>query len=194
MDSRLPDHPSDLDKRPLPLETVGAGRELFGIHLTTLTPKFFGQSGTWRFDAPDKSFGTLYAALTPEAAFAEALFRGPGSVVSQTEIEIRSLCRLTLTRVLRLVRLHGPSLSRLGATAAVTSGPYATSQRWSRALHSHPESPDGILYRATHDNDQFSVAIFHRAEGGIDCGTTAPLLSDANLLGQILDHYGASLR
>jgi hypothetical protein len=194
MESPPPDPPSDLHSRPLPLEILGVGRAIYRIHKTTLTSKYFGKSADNRFDAPDASYRTFYAALTAEAAFAETLLRGTGSLVAESELNIRSLCRFALVRELRLVRLHGPFMARIGVTAAVTAGHYDTSQRWSKAFWLHPQRPDGILYKATHDNDKFALALFDRAQHAIDGGTTAPLLSDKRLLGQILDHYQASIR
>jgi hypothetical protein len=194
MDSRPPDPPQDLHSRSLPLEILNVGQTIYRIHSTTKDPKFFGNSGDWRFDAPDASYGTLYAGLSAEVAFAETLLRGTGSLVAQSELKARSLCRFTVMRDLRLVRLYGPSMSSIDATAAITAGHYAPSQRWSQAIWLHPESPDGILYRATHDNDKLALVLFDRAQDRIDGGATAPLLSDLILLGRVLDHYRASIR
>ena len=194
MGSRSPKPPSDLHTKTLPLEVWSAGRNLYRIHRTVNVPKFFGRSGDWRFDAPDASYGTLYVATSPEAAFAETLLRGSGGFVALSELEARSLCKFTVVRELRLVRLYGPNMSSLGATAAVSSGDYVASRQWSRALWSHPEQPDGILYRATFDNDRFAVVLFDRAEAEIDPGATTKLLSDIKLLGRILDQYRASIR
>jgi hypothetical protein len=83
----------------------------------------------------------------------------------------------------------------IGANASVTSGvDYSCSKRWSLALYNHPAQPDGILYRATHDNNGLAVALFDRAGNALDAGTTAPLLSDLVLLGRILERYKASIR
>jgi RES domain len=190
-----PEPPSDLERRRLPLETLGRGQLIHRIHLTAKEPKFFGRTGNWRFDSPDRSFGTLHAALSEQACFVETLLRGSGRFVAQSELEIRSLCRIRVIRDLRLARLHGPYLARLAASAVVTAGPdYALSQRWARAIHAHPDRPDGILYRSNYDNDQFAVVLFDRAAGRIDDGVSTPLLSDLTLLGRILNLYKASVR
>ncbi|HET8676638.1 MAG TPA: RES family NAD+ phosphorylase [Blastocatellia bacterium] len=192
MGSRHPDPPSDLATKALPIETLPNGTAIFRIHRTALRAKFFGRSSDWRFNSPDGSYGTLYAAISPEAAFAETLLRGRGTLIAESELKERSCCTFTITRELRLVRLHGPSMTTIGATAAVTAGPYAVSQGWSSSFFYHPDVPDGILYRATHD--KLAVALFDRAQDAIGDGVSAPLLSDPTFLGGILDHYGAALK
>ena len=114
-------------------------------------------------------------------------------MVAEKELLSRSLCEFTLLRSLRLVRLHGPSMKTIGASAAVTAGSYDVSQAWAQALHDHADRPDGILYRSTQDNDRIAVALFDRSEGALDAGRSVPILDDPLLLGRILDHYGASL-
>ena len=176
------------------MRLLTAGTTIHRIHLTTRGPKFFGRSATWRFDSPDRTFGTLYAALSEQACFVETILRGSDRFVAQSELDIRSLCRIRLARDVRVVPLHGEHLAQLSASATVSAGPYALSRRWARALHSHPEKPDGILYRSNFDNDEFAVVLFDRATDALDDGTSAPLMSDPSLLGRILDRYKASIR
>ena len=186
--------PPNLGARSLPVETLPTGTQVFRIHVSARHPRFFGRSGLWRFDSPDRSYGTLYAGRSPEVAFAETLLRGPGTLVAESELAIRSLCRFSVMRPLRVMRLYGRDLIAVGANASVTSGSYACSQTWSRALHEHPARPDGILYRATRDNDELAIVVFERAREAIDNGTSTSLLADPVLLGRILDHYRASIR
>jgi hypothetical protein len=186
--------PADLGTRSLPVDTFAPGEVFYRIHRTTLGAKFFGRTGQWRFDSPSLVFGTLYAATSAEIAFAETLLRGQSTLVSEDELRIRSLCRFTLVKPLRLVKLHGPSMVSIGASAAVTSGSYGLSQAWAQALHDHGDLPDGILYRSTTDNDRVAVAIFERADGALGHGASTPLLDDPVRLGAMLDRYGASLR
>ncbi|WLC16653.1 RES family NAD+ phosphorylase [Bradyrhizobium diazoefficiens] len=184
--------PADLNERRLPVEEIPAGEAFFRMHRTALGAKFFGRTG-WRFDSPGRAFGTLYAARTAEIAFAETLLRGQRPIVAESELHIRSFCEFRLQRVVRLVKLHGPSLIAIGATAAVTSGSYDVSQAWAQALHDHPDQPDGILYRSARDNDRFALALFERAAAALDLGTSTPVMADPARLGGILDHYSASL-
>lgn len=186
--------PADLLHRLLPVHTLEPGSTLFRIHQSARGPKHFGRSGLWRFDAPDAGYRTLYAGLRPEVAFAETMLRGPGTLVAASELASRALCRFIVVQPMRLVQLYGRHLVSMGANASVTSGPYAHPQSWSGALHAHPEAPDGILYRATHDNDELAVVVFDRAAGLIDDGASVGLLSDLALLGRLLNHYKAAIR
>jgi hypothetical protein len=193
-DGAPPDPPGDLSSRKLPIHRINTGRKLFRVHKSAYGAKFFGRSGNWRFDDPMSSYGTLYAALTPYAAFAETLPRGTGTLVATPELAVRSLCSFTTVRTIRLAPLYGRHLAAVEANAAVTSGPYECSQQWSRALHERPDRPDGIAYRASHDNDELAVVIFERAAAAIDDGSSTELLADPRLLGEMLDHYRAALR
>ena len=193
-DGRPPAPPSNLSTRRLPIQRVPAGTGLFRIHKSANGAKYFGRSASWRFDDPFSTYGTLYGGLIPRVAFAEVLLRSAGSLVALSELAIRSLCSFTALRTINLVPLHGRYLATLGANASVTSGSYSVAQQWSRALHDHPEQPDGIVYRATRDNDEFAFVIFERAAAAIDGGSSTELLADLALLGEILDHYQAAVR
>jgi hypothetical protein len=195
MAHEAPEPPSDIETRPLPLEILSAGTVLFRIHSSVNNPKFFGRSKTWRFDSPDESYGTLYLGMSAEACFAETLLRGLSGFVARSELEIRSLCRFTAVRELRLVRVHGPHIAMLAATAGVAANPdYGLCQRWSRALHSHRQRPDGIIYKSNYDNDELVSVLFDRAHDAIDRGSSSPIMSDVQLLGRILNRYRASIR
>jgi hypothetical protein len=189
-----PEPPADLSARRLPIFEIPALSTLYRIHKSANDARYFGRSASWRFDDPRSDYGTLYAGLLPRVAFAETLLRGPGSLVTITELALRSMCRFTATRAIGLVPLHGRHLVAMGATASVTSGPYSVARRWSRALYDHPDCPDGIVYRASHDNDELAVVVFERAGDAIDRGESRGLLTDTGLLGGMLDHYRAALR
>jgi hypothetical protein len=191
----VPEPPSDLNSRALPIETVGVGRILHRLHPTEYGGKYFGQSGGWRFDAPDKSYGTLYAAPSESACFVETLLRGVNNFVAQSELQKRSFCRFNVLVELRLAALYGHHLAALNASAAVASTPdYGISQRWSAALYNHKDQPDGIVYRANYDNNELAIVIFERASASIDAGASTPVMGDTYLLGAILDKYKASIR
>jgi hypothetical protein len=191
---KTPEPPADLSARKLQMYQVAPGDKLFRIHQSGYDGKYFGRSANHRFDDSSSNYGTLYAGLLPYVAFAETLLRGRGTLVASSELAIRSMCSFTVLQPIMLVRLYGPDLAPLGANAAVTSGPYPCAQRWSRALHDHPDHPDGIIYRATHDNNELAVVIFDRAAASIDKGSSIGLLDDLVLLGQMLDHYQAAIK
>lgn len=186
--------PADLASRPLPIQIIDQHSTIYRIHRTALGAKFFGASGDWRFDDPNKSYGTLYAGLSPEIAFAETLLRGKGALIAETELKLRSLCTFTVNEDLVLVELHGKRMYKIDANASVTSGlPYDASQAWSSAFYRHPDTPDGIVYRGTRDNSLFAIVLFDRARHKIDDGASIPLMQDKTALGALLDRYEAGL-
>lgn len=186
--------PSDLPHLDLPLEIIRPDAILYRIHRTDHGPKFFGQTGKWRFDSPSTTFGTMYAGLSPSVAFAETLIRGQGSLVASSELEIRSLCRFRVVRSLNVVKLYGPALTKLQIGSEVATGDMAVSRSWAQALHDHPQAPDGIMYRSRYDNDEFAVALFSRCALSLDGGISQGLTDDAKLLGSIFDRYDLALK
>ena len=83
-------------------------------------------------------------------------------------------------------------LTRLGAEGSLSSGAgYRNSQRWSKALRSHPEKPDGIYYYSRHDPSRTACALYDHCASDIEVvGPPQTWDADATLLGAILDHYG----
>jgi len=82
----------------------------------------------------------------------------------------------------------------LRADARLTSGAVAVAQRWSAALHRHPERPDGLVYRSRHDPERRCAAIFDRARDALDATDLGGLLEpNARLLAAILKTYDFGL-
>jgi hypothetical protein len=186
--------PADFATRDLPIETVGSGTTLVRIHRAGLGAIHFGRSGDNRFDDPEDRYGTCYTACTLEGAFAETCLRAVGStLVSLEHLATRAITLLTMASGLRLVRMHGSGLARLGATAAVTSGSYDGSQPWSRAIHEHPAAPDGIVYRSNHDNGELCVVLFERCRERLVAGPAEALTGDRARLAVLLDRYKVGL-
>jgi hypothetical protein len=171
---RRPDPPTDLGQRPLPLRTLESGSRLYRIHKRESGPVFFGPTGTaprWRFDDPDGEFKVCYLGLDPEAALVETLLREPWrrrTLSWSRDIERHRLAVFDLIAPLRLVDYGGPGLLALGTTLEVLgTRDYTLAQHWSRALWSHPDAPDGILYSCRHDNRTSAVALFDRAANAL---------------------------
>ena len=167
----LPEPPTDIHLRPLPLVRRAAGSRYVRIHRVTDAPVWFGRDSSTglfrppvnRFDAPDRSYGVLYAAASRDGAFAEAIGRQPRSFRSDAELTELAITALILARDLSLVDLHGgQAVGALGATGVIGVGPHSPARRWSKALHDHPDHPDGIEYRCRHNSDELAVALFHR--------------------------------
>lgn len=160
---RAPHPPSDLSKRrPLEIELQPGetlhrfftARDPLGTHHD---PVHFDRGREGRLNAPDDSYGVLYAAKAPQGAFAETFLRNPGLTQLPKDLLARK-AYVTLQlrrRALKLVRMAGPGLARIGATAQVVHGgkPYDIPQEWSGALHQHPGGYDGLAYYARHDDE-----------------------------------------
>lgn len=193
-DSDGPLPPNDFADRPLPLDEISAGSAFVRIHLSHFNPIHFGTSGNNRFDDPQQEYGVCYLAMTVEGAFAETCLRAVGApYVALAFLEARSFAAIETTAPLRLVTVHGAGLSRLGATSVVTAGQHDLAQRWSRAIHDHPTAPDGILYRANHDNGEFCAALFERCRDRLRLSATNAIMSDRSRLASLLNRYGVGL-
>lgn len=192
--------PPDLHARPLPIHLHDVDRTLYRIHPANRYALFFGpakgQPPRGRWDAPNGRFRVCYLAEKPHTAFAESFLREPGVLVLEAEdLAARSLAIVQILAPLRLVAMHGQGLHAVGATAASCTGDYAVSRAWSAALHAHPEKPDGIRYRARHDDDGFAIALFDRAENSVADMDGAPLTDPVNRqrLAECLNRYGIGL-
>ena len=188
----LPEPPVDINVRRLPLVRRAAGSRYVRIHRASEGPVWFGRdraTGLFRpainrFDAPDQSFGVLYAAMSRDGAFAEAIGRRPRTFRFDTELAELAITTLMLTHDLRLVDLHGgEAVGALGATGVIGIGPHSLARRWAKALHDHPDIPDGVEYRCRHNSDELAVALFDRiGEASLRPGRSVSLVSDRGWL------------
>ncbi len=79
---------------------------LFRSHQIKRNPIYYGKSRLHRFDAPDGSYGVLYAGRDAYCAFIETFARSAGaSIVTTAELEARALSELKATRPLNLIDL-----------------------------------------------------------------------------------------
>jgi hypothetical protein len=160
-------------------------------------PLYFGKSRENRFDAPAGEYGVLYVGVDAFAAFIETLgWRTGVKVVSERNLQIRGLAKLSPSRPLRLVDLVvSGGLVRIGADARLFAGEHSISQQWSRALWQHPTAPDGILYPARHDPARNACALFDRCSDvlTVECLGSLGGPSLASLVGHILDQYQFAL-
>lgn len=112
--------PADLDRRSPELVTLPAGEAFHRFYTAKWNPVFFDSSREGRFNAPDTSYGVLYAAKGVDGAFAETFLRNPGrTLIDDMLLRRKAYVRLSSSRALTLIRLAGPGLARLGATAEV---------------------------------------------------------------------------
>jgi hypothetical protein len=173
---------------------------LWRYHRVGLEPLHFGRSGAHRFDAPDDArdaYGVCYCGLSLAAAFAETFLRDEPAIVHAADLRVRRCAQFVPAADLRLVRFEGPGLRRLGADAASVQAERAATQSWSAALWRHPSRPHGLVWRARHDDGELCAALFDPLAdgqpGAVDFHREAEvdLLGDPNLLGDLLDRYGA---
>lgn len=186
--------PTDLASRTLPIETVATGTVLRRIHRSDLGAVHFGKAGHSRFDDPQGMFGVCYLGASLEAAFAETCLRAVGTtILSWAFLAERSVTTIATVRPLRLVSLHGPGLAAIGATSAISGGLHGPAQAWSRALHDHSGVPDGLSYRANHDNGEHCVALFERAADAISVEGSDSLIADRGRLARLIERYKVAL-
>lgn len=187
--------PANLNARSPRLLKVTAGAVLHRFYNKAHSPIYFDASGAGRLNAPTGAYGVLYSAGMPHGAFAETFLRQPGRQQIPTDLLSRkAYAALEATRDLTFVRLTGPGLAPLGATAEVTHGglPYDASQAWSKALHGHPSGADGIAYTARHDESELCYAIFDRAKSAIVEIERRTSL-DAAWFWDLADHYDVGI-
>lgn len=165
MSAPLP--PPDLASRDPVLITVETGEILHRFFTAAYDPIFFDRGCDGRLNAPDGSYGVLYTAKEARGAFAETFLRVPGrTLISLDLLARKAYVQLRVSRPLVLIKLGGPGLARLGATAEVVHGglPYDVPQSWSAALREHPVQASGIAYYARHDDEALCYALYdHQA-------------------------------
>jgi hypothetical protein len=162
--------PPDLAKRRPQEVTLRAAEIVHRFFTSIHEPIFFDRGEDGRLNAPDGSYGVLYVAKSLPGAFAETFLRTPGLNQLPTDFLARkAYVTLTIRRPLKLAKMAGAGLARIGATAQVVHGgkPYDCPQAWSGAHYRHPAAFDGIAYYARHDDEALCYAIFERAEGAV---------------------------
>ena len=146
---------------------------LFRISRHASGEPYFGRNATNRFDdshkQPGKRYGTCDCGFDLETAIAETILHDeePKAGIfrlAATEFTTRHLVQFKRREELVVADLTGSWLKRLGGTSAISAiVPYELPQRWSRAIHKHPQLVDGIFYMSRHLNDRPALVIFDRA-------------------------------
>jgi hypothetical protein len=192
----LPEPPSDFVRRRVTL--VEFDESMFRTHSIHRHPIFFGNSGLHRFDSPDRSYEVLYVGRDSFCAFIETFGRAAGTnVITTTALKSHALAELKAKRPLRLIDLtQSGALVRIGADGRLLSGPHASAQIWSKALHDHPQKADGLLYPSRLDPTRHAIALFGdrrlkitelSRKSWYESGPHRRLLAD------IMEHYGMAL-
>ena len=183
----------------LPVSTVPAGTRWYRIYLAARDPLWFGPKlgspPVMRFDDPLSEFRVCYFGSSLQACFAETFLRNPPvRILTIRDLAARSLATFEVRRPVRLVRLYGPALARVGVTAEIAMGAdYEQSQIWSRRIWNHTERPDGIAYHSRHDDSTICIGLFDRASKSIAVTAGMPLLRDEQAISQLLKRYSLGL-
>lgn len=184
----------------LSIQTIRAGGVLHRAHNVALGAIFFGpgkgEPPKYRFDSPDRTYGVCYLGLNEDTAFIEGVIHRaiPRRVISEKMLSARAISVIHVQEDIRAVRLYGRYLVGNGATAAVAHGDdYGLAQSWSKAIHDHPASVDGILYTARHDDSVMALALFERAAQKIVAGARHPLSGNDLRTLRLIDRYEIGL-
>lgn len=161
------------------------------IHRRMHAHDFFGRTGNNRFDAPDGSYGVLYAGRTLAAAFSETFLRDPPrDIVFQADLDTR--WRTTIDHdPLMLLSAFGAGLRKIGVTAEIGTCRYDVSQAWSKAIHDHSIGLDGIMWAGRHDNTTRSIALFERARSKLKSHRQEPF--DPLIVQQLIRRWGFAI-
>ena len=173
-----------------------AGTSWTRIYPLAFSPEYFDATNRHRFNAPAGQFGTLYAGSDDSCAFIETFGRDLDlRVVAASDLSARGRSHIEIVRDLRVVDLTGPGLAQIRADGRLTTGDYTVAQRWSLALHEHPDRPDGVIWCSRFDPSRVCLAVYDRARLLI---RTVPVggLADPGFaadLAVILDRYSIGL-
>ena len=190
-----PPPPPDLHRRSPDILDVPAGSKLHRFYTAAYDPIYFDRSKSGRFNAPDGSSAVLYCAMNVAGAFAETFLRTPGrTLIDPGFLRKKAYVWLAVVAPLRLVRLYGSGMAKIGATAEVAhSGlPYDIPQTWSKAIADHPIRPDGIAYHARHDDTELCYVIFERASASVTDELLIKNL-DQDWLWRLAERYGIGM-
>jgi hypothetical protein len=162
------------------VETIATGTRLVRLYRRAHGATSFNPTdarGRFRPVLEDRAIvPTAYLAENVETAIAEVLLRGVDALSSghrprlyRREVEGVSMARIEVRRELRLARLRGQGLIRLGLLRedVIAVGPtdYPYTARWAQAIHDSDERFDGIAW-TSHQND--SAAAMMLWQGRVD--------------------------
>jgi hypothetical protein len=116
---KLPPPPANLSTSDLPVTFVKG--PIYRIFRNSRNWDYFGKGNSERFDDPAMKFGVLYAAVQPDAAFAEVFLRKLSSmVVAEQDLVERSLVTIP-TRPLRRVDLLREGLRTISCDSRIST-------------------------------------------------------------------------
>lgn len=199
----IPSPPAYVDELKLVIEPVDPDRLLRIVGRDFVSPLRFRRDANYRFDAPDGTFGVLYAALDLETAFAETVLRDRPMHAATANIplafaELEARVVVTLAGrgravPLRLIKLYDEGLVAAHLDNAISSvDDYPSTQCWAKAFHDHPVKADGIVYMSRFLGARRSVALFERSSSSFGVGSTTPLVDHPDFA-RLLDLFSLAV-
>jgi hypothetical protein len=155
----------------------------FRVHQTVRAAVSFGRNSVYRWDAPDQSYGVLYAGESWHGAFMESVLHEPTQrMVLRSELQKRSMALIKTATPLRLVDLsEGAVLRALGLSEADTKGyPYARSQEISKAIQTAGWNIHGIRYASRLEPKFACLVLFDCPDGFVASHDLDELLAPGN--------------
>jgi hypothetical protein len=121
------------------LRAVEFDKPIFRSHSVYRHPVFFGKTGLYRFDAPDASYGVLYAGADVFCAFIESIVKNASNrIVTTAELKSKAIAELKGVRPLHLIDLTSSgALTRISADSRLFSADREAAQLWSKANTVH---------------------------------------------------------
>lgn len=200
------DPPADFERARLVTAPLARGTRIRRIskahHVDPLgfrkTPSRFSDP---RVDLDESGrFGVVYFAQTLYACFVEAVLRdkavgrvGPVPI-ELSELESHSVAHFDTNRELDLLDLREDGALRMRIpTDVAQASDHTLARRWAVAIHAHPRSVDGVIYRSRLNGEE-NIALFDRAvtSGRLDLVSRGPLLAEPGL-GWIIDRLGIEI-
>lgn len=174
----VPAPPANIAGTPR-IEVVSAGTLLRRVHGTFDADAFNPTAQPTRldggrFDSLDGSYAYIYLGYDDEAALAETVARdlpldGSARLVPRRRISGRRITTVEVIRDLKVLVLHGPALSQVGAGLWLTKSEadqYERTRAWAAWLLGELPGIDGFVYRCRHDEDRLALVLFDETPGG----------------------------
>lgn len=179
---------TDLD--PL-IETITAGTPLVRIHPSLRGPLEFNPTAASSRFRPVVDDGgaivpTAYVAMDLETALTEVLLRGVSQLQEGTarrrlyrlELDGLEISRLRVRRALRVVRLHGVGLTRLGVLREdlidTPASEYAYTAQWATSLYGTAGRPHGLCWTSRQNDSARALMLWRTRLTGDELELEAP--------------------
>lgn len=191
--------------RPLDLVEIPNGQGWFRLYRSQYpTPLGYGFASS-RFSDPATAlqppyrFGVVYLGSSVKVSFAETILRDRGDgrlndfAIEWAQLEEWTCGQLVTSAPLNLVDMRGDGLIRMGIpTDVARARSHELSQKWSRALWSHDQRPDGIAYESRL-NGETNIVVYDRALHKLSPTGTPRLVDCRAELAQILRDFALAI-